>query len=143
MNEELQSTNEELHTMNSELRERSDDLNSANGFLASLLSGIREGLIVVDRAGQITAWNPAAAELWGLRAAEVQHRPFFGLDIGLPVEQLGAAVRGGLNGEAGSVTVQAINRRGKSVSCTVVVTPLKASGGEIEGAVLLMQARDA
>jgi two-component system CheB/CheR fusion protein len=143
MNEELQSTNEELHTMNSELRERSDDLNSVNGFLGSVLSGIRDGLIVVNRGGQITAWNPAAEELWGLRAAEVQGKPFFGLDIGLPVDQLGAAVRRGLNGESGLVTVHAVNRRGKNVSCSVVVTPLKSSTGEIQGAVLLMQAKDA
>jgi hypothetical protein len=41
------------------------------------------------------------------------------------------------------VTVHAVNRRGKNVSCSVVVTPLKSSTGEIQGAVLLMQAKDA
>jgi PAS domain-containing protein len=114
MDEELQSTNEELHTINGELRERSGDLNSVNAFLASVLSGIRDGLIVVDRAGQITAWNPAAEELWGLHAAEVLYEPFFGLDIGLPVDLLGAAVRGGLNGESGSATLEVVNRRGRA-----------------------------
>jgi two-component system chemotaxis response regulator CheB len=113
-NEELQSTNEELHTINGELRERSGDLNSVNAFLVSVLSGIRDGLIVVDRAGQITAWNPAAEELWGLHAAEVLYEPFFGLDIGLPVDLLGAAVRGGLNGESGSATLEVVNRRGRA-----------------------------
>lgn len=143
MNEELQSTNEELHTLNGELRQRSGDLNSVNVFLASVLAGIREGLVVVDRTGQITAWNQAAEELWGLRAAEVEHKSFFSLDIGLPVDQLGSSVRAGLAGEARSVTVQAVNRRGRSISCIVQVSPLKSSTGGIEGAVLLMQGKDA
>lgn len=139
MNEELQSTNEELHTMNDELRQRGDDLNSANSFLASVLTGIREGLVVIDRSGQITAWNPAAEELWGLRADEVEHKSFFSLDIGLPVDQLATAVRSGLVGESRTLTVQAVNRRGRSISCTVHVSPLKSVKGDVEGAVLLMQ----
>ena len=141
MNEELQSTNEELHTMNDELRQRGDDLNTANSFLASVLAGIREGLVVIDHLGQITAWNPAAEELWGLRADEVEHKSFFSLDIGLPVDSLATAVRTGLLGETRSVTVQAVNRRGRPVSVTVHVSPLKSDGHEIKGAVLLMQTK--
>ncbi len=144
MNEELQSTNEELHTMNDELRQRSDDLNTANTFLGSVLAGIREGLIVVDRTGQITAWNPAAEELWGLRADEVQSKSFFSLDIGLPVDQLGPAVRAALAGETRGMTVKAVNRRGRNITCAVEVGPLKSVGRTgPEGAVLLMQAKDA
>ena len=56
--------------MNSELRQRGEDLDSVNGFLASVPSGIREGLVVVDRTGEITTWNNAAEELWGLRQAK-------------------------------------------------------------------------
>jgi two-component system, chemotaxis family, CheB/CheR fusion protein len=139
MNEELQSTNEELHTMNDELRQRGDDLNSANGFLGSVLAGISHGLVVLNRAGDVTAWNPAAEEMWGLRAAEVEQKSFFSLDIGLPVEQLTPAVRAGLAGEPRTLTLQAVNRRGKSISCTIQITPLKSARSEIEGAVLMMQ----
>jgi two-component system CheB/CheR fusion protein len=142
MNEELQSTNEELHTMNDELRQRSDDLNTVNSFLGSVLSGIREGLVVIDRDGKITAWNPAAEDLWGLRVDEVRHRSFFSLDIGLPIDQLGAAVRGGLAGEARSVTVEATNRRGRAISCAVEVTPLRSPTNDIDGAVLMMKVQE-
>jgi two-component system CheB/CheR fusion protein len=140
MNEELQSTNEELHTMNDELRQRSDDLNSANTYMGSVLSGIRDGLVVVDRSGRITAWNRAAEQLWGLRADEVQQKSFFTLDIGLPVDKLNPVVRGGLAGETRSVTVQAVNRRGKTITCSIDVSPLASAKGEPDGAVLLMRA---
>ncbi|HKX17336.1 MAG TPA: CheR family methyltransferase [bacterium] len=142
MNEELQSTNEELHTMNDELRQRGEDLNSVNSFLGSVLSGIREGLIVVDRTGQITAWNPAAEDLWGLRADEVQQKSFFSLDIGLPVDQLGPALRDALGGEPRAITVKATNRRGRAIGCTVQISPRRDANGEVEGAVMLMKVVD-
>ena len=142
MNEELQSTNEELHTMNDELRQRGEDLNFVNSFLGSVLSGIREGLIVLDRDGQITAWNPAAEDLWGLRADEVQQKSFFSLDIGLPVDQLGPAFRGALGGEPRVITVKATNRRGRTIGCTVEASPLRAANGDVAGAVMLMKVVD-
>ncbi len=65
MNEELQSSNEELQTMNEELRDRSDDLNRANGFFESILTGVRSGVVVIDRDLRVTAWNHRAEDLWG------------------------------------------------------------------------------
>jgi two-component system, chemotaxis family, CheB/CheR fusion protein len=143
MNQELQSTNEELHTMNDELQTRSEELNVANSFLAEVLAGIREGLVVIDRSAQITAWNAAAEDLWGLRADEVAGRPFFSLDIGLPVDTLATAVSSGLMGEHNSLTVQAVNRRGKPILCAVQVSPLRSPKGQIGGVVLMMQAQEA
>jgi PAS domain-containing protein len=76
MNEELQSTNEELQTINEELRQRSDDLNGANGFLESILTGVRSGVVVVDRELHVIAWNHRAEDMWGLRADEVRGPEF-------------------------------------------------------------------
>jgi PAS domain S-box-containing protein len=142
MNEELQSTNEELHTLNDELRARSIDLNIANAVLGSVLTSMRGGLAVIDRSSQIVAWNRAAEDLWGLRSDEVRNRSFFSLDIGLPVDQLGAAIRASLAGEERTVTLQAVTRRGKSVVCEVLCTPLRAAEGEIQGTILMMELQE-
>src|SRR5262249_48875089 len=76
MNEELQSRNEELQTMNEELRQRSEELNRANGFLESVLAGVRSGVIVLDREFHVIAWNHRAEDLWGLRTDEVRGQNF-------------------------------------------------------------------
>lgn len=68
----------------------------------------------------------AAHELWGLRSDEVVGRHFLSLDIGLPVERVGGEIRAALNDEAApsTVTIEAVNRRGKRFECRVRVLPL-------------------
>jgi two-component system, chemotaxis family, CheB/CheR fusion protein len=141
MNEELQSTNEELETINSELRLRSDELNHLNAFLGSVLAGLEAGVVVVDPNFQVLAWNHRAEDMWGLRADEVKGRHLLNLDIGLPVEQLRAPVRTVLSQESGqaSLAVAAVNRRGKSMRCSIRVTPLRGSAAEVRGAIVLME----
>ncbi len=141
MNEELQSTNEELHTTNEELRLRSDELNGANSFLQSILSGVRTGVVVVDRELHVIAWNHRAEDLWGLRADEVTGQNFLNLDIGLPLEDLRAGIRSALGEGSGftELVVRAVNRRGKRIACRVTSTPLLGPRGEVRGAILLME----
>jgi two-component system CheB/CheR fusion protein len=140
MNEELQSTNEELETTNTELRVRSDELNTANAFLASILTGLEVAVVVLDPKIQVLAWNHRAEDMWGLRANEVQGRHLMNLDIGLPVEQLRQPIRAVLAGETerAELTVEARNRRGKSIRCPIRCTPLKSATGAALGAILLM-----
>jgi two-component system CheB/CheR fusion protein len=141
MNEELQSTNEELETINSELLHRSDELNHANAFLASILGGLDAGVVVVDPALQVLAWNHRAEDLWGLRADEVQGRHLMTLDIGLPVERLRQPIRALLSGETGQVTLtlDCLNRRGKPIRCGVSGSPLAGGAGDVRGAILMMR----
>jgi two-component system, chemotaxis family, CheB/CheR fusion protein len=145
MNEELQSTNEELETTNTELRLRSDELNHANAFLASILTGLEFGVVVVDPRVQVLAWNHRAEDMWGLRANEVQGRHLMNLDIGLPVEQLNQPIRSVLLQDAAHVEVSldSVNRRGRSIRCHVRANPLLAQSGEILGVILLMEERAA
>jgi two-component system CheB/CheR fusion protein len=126
MNEELQSTNEEMQAINRELRERSEALNDVNQFLESIMRGLRGAVIVVDQQLHVIAWNNRSEDMWGLRAAEVRNKNVFGLDIGLPIEQLRRDIRACLAGETELATlmVDAINRRGKAVQCQVTCTPL-------------------
>ena len=140
MNEELQSTNEELQTVNEELRERTGEANRLNAFLESVLRGIRSAAVVVNPQLEILVWNRRAEDLWGLRFAEVQGKSLLGLDIGLPVAELRAALRSCLSGETeqADLVLDAINRRGKSIKCHVIVSPLLSIEKKGEGAILLM-----
>jgi two-component system CheB/CheR fusion protein len=141
MNEELHSANEELQTINDELRRRSEDLNQANAYLEAILTSLRGGVAVLDRDLRVQIWNSRAEELWGLRADEVVGQHFLNLDIGLPVVQLSRPLRACLSGEAvdGTVSLNATNRRGRSIRCRTTVTPLLGAGGENEGVIVLME----
>jgi two-component system, chemotaxis family, CheB/CheR fusion protein len=144
MNEELQSTNEELEATNQELRQRTDELNGVNVFLQSIMAGLRDGVVVLDRSLQVRAWNHGAEDLWGLRDHEVRGQHFFGLDIGLPVEQLKPLVRSGLRELAdGDVTepqtLEAINRRGKPIQVRVSAAPLRSPEQQVQGVILIME----
>jgi two-component system, chemotaxis family, CheB/CheR fusion protein len=139
MNEELQSTNEELHTINDELRVREDALTTANAFLESVLGSNGRGLAVIDMDFHITAWTEVAEELWGVKNDEVQGKSFLNLDIGLPVAQLVQVLRKCLIGEHSAMTVEAVNRRGKTISCRVECTPLRQRGKGVTGALIFME----
>jgi two-component system CheB/CheR fusion protein len=141
MNEELQSTNEELQTMNDELRTRGDELNSSNAFLHSILTSLQGGVAVVDRELRVLAWNEAAEDLWGMREQEVRGQHFLNLDIGLPVDGLRTALRKCIGGESigPGLTLDAVNRRGKSIRCRVTCTPLRGPTEEMQGAILHME----
>jgi two-component system, chemotaxis family, CheB/CheR fusion protein len=140
MNEELQSSNEELQTMNEELRDRGDDLNRANGFFESILTGVRSGVVVIDRDFRVIAWNHRAEDLWGLRADEVNGQNFLNLDIGLPTGELRTTIRECLSGESEytDVVIPATNRRGRAVFCHVTGSPLVGADKDIRGVILLM-----
>jgi two-component system CheB/CheR fusion protein len=139
MNEELQSTNEELQTINDELRGRTEELNRANGFLQTILTSLRAGVVVVDRQLKVLIWNRRAEDLWGVRADELQNRSLLDLDIGLPVDQL--PIPSFLAGKSDyyEVVLDAINRRGKAIKCLVTSTPFVGLGGDRQGVVLMME----
>jgi len=143
MNEELQSTNEELETINDELHERTDETLQANSFLASVLSGIQQGVVVVDRALRVLAWSSRATDLWGLRDDEVEGEHLLDLDIGIPVQRLRDPIRRVLAGEGSAeVELEGHDRRGKPVRVRIEVAPLESLPGAdgTFGAILLVSA---
>jgi two-component system CheB/CheR fusion protein len=140
MNEELQSTNEELETANGELRHRGVELSRSNVFLSGILRSVPLAVIVLNDQLQVELWNDVAADLWGLRADEVFRKQFFGLDIGLPVEQLKQPLAGLLRhgDQHFEVQVDALNRRGRQIQLHVQCVSI----GPIErgnGVIILMQ----
>ena len=142
MNEELQSTNEELETMNDELRERTDEALRANSFLGSVLAGIHQSVVVVDKQLRVTAWSRAAAELWGLRADEVQGEHLLNLDIGIPVDRLHDSLRAVLAGEEPpGIELDGHNRRGQPVHVVVSFAQLQTHNQEPDGVIVAMSAK--
>ncbi len=138
---ELQSSNEELETTNEELQSINEELNQVNAFMASILTSIRSGVIVLDMDLMVQIWNSQSQEMWGLRAEEVRGRQFLTLDIGLPVDELMPPVRACLSGASThqEVTLAACNRRGKLISCKTTITPLLSPESAICGVILLME----
>jgi two-component system, chemotaxis family, CheB/CheR fusion protein len=143
MNEELQSTNEELETMNDELRERTDETLQTNSFLGSVLSGIQQGVVVVDRTLRVVAWSRRTTELWGLRDDEVEGEHLLNLDIGIPVQQLRDPIRHVLAGSpADDLDLDGHDRRGKPLQVRIAFAPLqnRPDAEEPDGAILLVSA---
>lgn len=136
-NEELQSGNEELETMNEELRIRTSELDQSRVFLQGVLSSVGAAVIVLDSGLRVRSWNKGAEDLWGLRADEVNEQNFLQLDFGLPTgklaETMQETVRTGKR--TGPIRLEAVNRKGRSIVCSVTCSPLDSAG---EGVVLLM-----
>jgi two-component system CheB/CheR fusion protein len=147
MNEELQSTNEELETINDVLRDRTVALNRSNEFLEAILSALGLAVVIVDRDHRVLVWNLRAEDLWGVRQDEAVGKPFLALDIGLPTEQVAPVLRdvlGGRNGGRGQLEVDAVNRRGRAISCSTTIMAFDGDGdgdGEARsgGAIILMR----
>jgi two-component system, chemotaxis family, CheB/CheR fusion protein len=141
LNEELQSTNEELETMNDELRDRTDEALRANAFLTSILGGIHQSVVVVDRQLRVSAWSRAAAELWGLRPDEVQGEHFLNLDSGIPLGTLREPLRAALAGASPEpVELKGHNRRGQPIRVAVTFAQLHSHDGDPDGAIVAMTA---
>ncbi|WP_345714070.1 PAS domain-containing protein, partial [Kineococcus glutinatus] len=142
MNVELQSMNDELQDSNRELRLRTEEVGALNLYMEGVFTSLRVGVAVVDPDLRVQVWNARAADLWGVRADEAVGAHLLTLDVGLPLHRVGPAVRAVLAGEAEvSLSVPAVNRRGRTVTVTVGVTALVTASGTSSGAVIVMDQR--
>jgi len=141
MNEELQSTNNELQSINTELRDRTDELDTMNVFMDSVLASVHLGVVVLDADTRVRIWNGRSEDLWGLRSQEVIGEHFLTLDVGLPVERLASSIRDCIAGSEsyGNEIVEAVNRRGRHITCRVTCSALMGLGRGRHGAILLME----
>jgi two-component system CheB/CheR fusion protein len=141
MNEELQSTNDELQIINEAVRERSTELNDVNDFLEAVLTAFTSGVIVVDTELQVLAWNAAAQELWGVRRDEAEGRHLLNLDVGLPAEVLRPLLRSALEtpGSSKEARIDAVNRRGRSITVRLLCSALLGPDGGQRGVLLVME----
>jgi two-component system CheB/CheR fusion protein len=97
---------------------------------------------VVDRDLQVRIWNRQAEDLWGLRPDEAVGQHLLNLDIGLPVDRLRPLIRQALTGDrdAEEVQLEAVNRRGRSITVRVACSPLEEATAEPSGAIIVMEA---
>ena len=109
-------------------------------FLESVVGVMRGAVIVVNTQLHVIGWNHRSEDLWGLRADEVRNQNVFGLDIGLPIEQLRRPIRACLTGEneLTELSLTAMNRRGKAIECKVTCTSLK-SKTQVQGVIILIE----
>jgi two-component system CheB/CheR fusion protein len=140
MNEEMQSTNDELQTINDELAQRTAELHQLTEFLESIWAGLGGAVAVLDPDLRVLVWNHGFEELWGIREAEVQGQPFLDLDIGLPVDQVRPALQEAMSDGNGSqsTVLQAINRRGKTLTCRVTCSPLVGNDKTVRGVIVVV-----
>ncbi len=142
INEELQSTNEELETINTELNQRTDELNKTNAYINSILSNLDSAVIVIDTQHNVTSWNSAARDQWGLEEKEVVKKSLFDLDIGLPVKALKEPISASLKtNKRSDVELEGMNRRGKKAVYSVHCSPLISNQDQILGTILLIDPR--
>ncbi|MBD2740084.1 PAS domain S-box protein [Coleofasciculus sp. FACHB-1120] len=139
--EQLDTRNEELRLTTEELRLSSQDLNEANAFLKSIFTSLPGGIAVLNQELNIQVWNLQAEDLWGLRSHEIQGQHFLNLELGLPIEQLRQPIQSCLAGESEhhEQTLDALNRRGRTIQCKVTCMPLFTLKKEIHGVIVLMQ----
>ena len=144
MNEELQSTNDELQTINDELRDRTEELHETNGFLKSVLTSLHAAIIVIGQDMTVQVWNRRAEDFWGLRQEEVLGQNFLNLDIGLPTDELRPLIRQTLGGDDDphELRIQAVNRRGRTISVRALCTRLYGTRPGVAGALLVIEQHD-
>jgi two-component system CheB/CheR fusion protein len=142
MNEELQSTNDELQVINEELRGRTEELDQTNSFLGTVLRSLGSAVIVLTEDLRVRVWSPGAEDLWGLRPDEAESRDILTLDIGLPTAEIAPWLRGVLIGagenSTSTMSLSALNRRGKTVDLRVAASPMRSEEGAISGLILVI-----
>lgn len=141
INEELQSTNNELQSVNEEVRLRTEEYNRANNFLNAILLSLRGAIIVIDQELNVLAWSAKSEEMWGLRADEVQNKPLFNLDFGLPLEQIREPIDHCLNDDQTQqdFVISAVNRRGKTFDCRLSIDALWNINQQKFGVIIIMR----
>jgi two-component system CheB/CheR fusion protein len=162
LQEELQLTSEELESAYVELRvagtelhtasweyqaaitalyRRIDELTRQNERLTQIFSCLRLGVVILDQALTILAWDRGAERLWGRWAGEVVGTPFMNLAVGFPVEHLGAAIHACLvEGDAQqAVVLDATTRRGQAIKCRFSCTLLVGAGQKLPHVMVVME----
>jgi PAS domain S-box-containing protein len=110
-------------------------------FIRSVVESIREGVVAVDAAGRVFAWNTAMEARYGVSAAEVLDRDVFEVFPNIRREPWGGSLQRLLRGEVREFTAEAVEH--ETPRKGFVVQNLKGNllnhGGRPAGAVLLAE----
>lgn len=140
-NEELETTNEELVSTNEELRGVTEQLNANNQYNKKIIQSIDQSLIVLNRSGIITTWNPPSEEMWGLNEEDAIGKSIFSLTIGIDAEELRQKIRQAnesrTNYHEGALEYTA--RTGEKRLMELTIIPVIDITGKILSSMLLLQ----
>ena len=130
-----------------DLRRRAAELQEARGMLASILDSIAEGVVVADREGKFTVFNPAAERILGLGATETGPDAWpetYGIFLPdavtpFPVEQV--PLRLAIRGESSNDVEMFVRRpdRPEGTSISVSGRPIRAADGSSRGGVVVVR----
>lgn len=136
-----EATSREHQTTIKALLCRIDELTRQNERLTQIFSCLRLGVVILDQALTILAWDRGAERLWGRWAGEVVGTPFMNLAVGFPVEHLGAAIHACLvEGNAQqAVVLDATTRRGQAIKCRFSCTLLVGAGQKLPHVMVVME----
>lgn len=136
--ERLASAKVELEAVSEELDARTRDVERVNAFLASVVDAIGRAIIVVDVDQRVRAMSAEAAGLWGQPGVQAIGRSLVKLDLGLPGEVVARQVRGVLAGDRPESVQVPRGVDGSDSPAQVTCTPLHDAGGQVQGAVLVV-----
>jgi PAS domain S-box-containing protein len=131
--EELQSINEELQSVNAELRQKIEALDETHGDLQNLFDATDVGAILLDGAGRIRRFTPAATELYPMLPTDVG-RPLTHISPLAPDLPLAEHIRavGQTHQPVSAVAVRASD----GSRFAVRVVPYRRPGGGVDGVVI-------
>ncbi|HKP15473.1 MAG TPA: PAS domain-containing protein [Gemmatimonadaceae bacterium] len=141
MNVELVSANEELQQVSTALHQRSASLTEVSTFLESMFTSLRSGIAVLDRDLRVLVWNRQAEDLWEVSGSEAEHKPFFDIDVAVPLAALAPHALACLAGtlDTFATVLPARTRHGRSIMCRATILPLIARNhGRPHGVIVLM-----
>jgi chemotaxis methyl-accepting protein methylase len=138
-NDELHATNRELRSINNELRRRTEQLSRMSSYLSTILSSFQVA-VVLDHGLRVRLWTERAQALWGLHADVVEGKPFFSLDLDVPVECLRGLVRRCLQGyDVAPVVLGGGMPHGRKLRYRVRCARLAGTGSGTRGVILMME----
>jgi PAS domain S-box-containing protein len=143
----LASDYERLEQAHRELQMAHDDLRAVQGSLAEsearyrqLTEGCLDAIVVTDRDGRITLFNPAAERTFEYTAAEILDHPLAELFASDLREEVTSALAEYLQTRSGRLVDQTVELRGRRKSGAPFPLELSLSAIEIAGSVLFMGA---
>lgn len=115
-----------------------DELRSSAVNRRALIQASPLAIVMLDQAGLVREWNPAAEALFGWEASEVLGRPL----PNVPADQVADLHRIRASVMAGEVVVRTTFRRqhksGSPIDISAAIAPVRGPDGQIAGSIALM-----
>jgi PAS domain S-box-containing protein len=110
-------------------------------FIRDVVESIRDGIVVVDREGRITAWNRAMEQLYGMTASEVRGLPILNAFPKLKAQGFAKIIERILeeNEEVALGGFEHETRFRGRVTMDLKGSPLRTPAGEVIGAVFALE----